>query len=98
LAEEMKSVQFSGKWAAFIGLGDRRYEPVMFCEGMEKLRRLWLKNQGQELQEPLKINGEPYGLLDSTVMPWSAKLAASFESSSVQPSLVMRIKKWLSHD
>lgn len=97
LHDQMKQADIKGKRAAFIGLGDRRYEPVLFCEGMEKVRRTWLKNGGSELQEPLKINGEPYGLLETTVLPWASKLVQALTSQS-QPSMFQSIKKWLSHD
>lgn len=94
LYKEMQKTQFEGKTAAFIGLGDRRYEPVLFCEGMETVRRTWLANKGTELQEPLKINGEPYGLLDSVVTPWALKLNQSLRNS--QPSGILgSVKKWL---
>lgn len=74
LMKEMKSAYFQGKQAAFIGLGDRRYEPVLFTEGMEKLRKVWLNQGGQELGERLKIQGEPYAQLEQVVKPWVSQL------------------------
>lgn len=75
LYENMKSLDFHDTSAAFIGLGDRRYEPVLFCEGMEILRRCWVERGGQVLGDPLKIQGEPYGVLKTVVEPWTLKLA-----------------------
>jgi flavodoxin len=64
LFEAMKSMNMSGKYAGFVGCGDTRYEPVLFCEGMEILRRVFLENKGQEIYEVLKINGDPNNVLD----------------------------------
>ena len=69
--EAMKTIGCRGKQAAFVGLGDRRYEPVLFCEGMEQVRRLWLHQGGKEIGERLRIQGEPYGQLEKIVKPWA---------------------------
>ncbi len=71
LAESMKNQDFSGKRAAFIGLGDRRYEPVLFTEGMEKLRKIWLDQGGQEIGDRMRLQGEPYDKLENVVKPWA---------------------------
>lgn len=78
LYEAMKTIGCRGKRAAFVGLGDRRYEPVLFCEGMEQVRRLWLHQGGSEVGTPLKIQGEPYGQLEPFVKPWAEKIVESF--------------------
>lgn len=67
----MSDLNLRGKQAAFIGLGDVRYEPVLFCEGMEKVRDLWLKNGGEEIGNRLRINGEPYDKFLPLVEPWT---------------------------
>lgn len=95
LYKEMQKADFSGKQAGFIGLGDRRYEPVLFCEGMETVRRTWLANKGAELQEALKINGEPYALLDSVVTPWALKLNQSLKQQQSNTGIFGSFKKWL---
>ena len=74
----MQAESFKNKQAAFAGLGDRRYEPLLFCEGMETLRKVWLKNGGEEVCAPLKIQGEPYEQLNSVVTPWANMLASSW--------------------
>lgn len=79
LFEDMQKLNFHDKQAAFVGLGDTRYEPVLFCEGMEKLRDLWLKNGGEELATPLKIEGEPYEKLYSVVEPWADLLTKTLK-------------------
>lgn len=67
---EMQKADLHGKQAAFIGLGDKRYEPVLFCQGMERLREGWSKQGGAEIGEALKIEGEPYSQLEVVVSPW----------------------------
>lgn len=74
LYEEMKVSNFKGKYAAFVGLGDTRYEPVLFCEGIQIVRDLWLDHGGEEIGSMLKIQGEPYSKLQSVVDPWSDML------------------------
>lgn len=69
--DALKTYDCAGKKAAFVGCGDTRYEPVLFCGGMEKLRERWLAQGGQELGSPLKINGEPYAQLDTVVAEWA---------------------------
>ena len=71
LLKEMEAVDLSGKNAGFVGLGDKRYEPVLFCNGMEILRHEFITRGGGEIFEPLKINGEPYNLLDTVVKEWA---------------------------
>lgn len=78
LWQEMQKESFVEKQAAFIGLGDKRYEPVLFCEGIEKIKRLWLKKGGQEIGTTLKIQGEPYDQLNSKVAPWASFLAEAW--------------------
>lgn len=75
LYDAMQTENFQNKQAAFVGLGDRRYEPVLFCEGIEQVHRLWTKKGGKVVGTILKIQGEPYAILDSVVMPWASKLA-----------------------
>jgi len=74
LYKAMQTENFQNKEAAFIGCGDRRYEPVLFCEGIERIHRLWIKKGGKVVGTILKIQGEPYAILDSLVVPWASKL------------------------
>lgn len=74
LYEAMKTIGCRGKRAAFVGCGDRRYEPVLFCEGMEQVRKLWLHQGGEEVGTALKIQGESYGQLESVVKPWTLQI------------------------
>lgn len=64
----------AGKKAAFIGLGDTRYEQMLFCKGAEILRESFLKSGGTELSTMLKINGEPYGQMNTLVTTWTNRL------------------------
>lgn len=81
LFEAMHNQDLSTKQAAFVGLGDRRYEPVFFCQGVEQLREVWLKNGGLQVNTTLKIQGEPYGQLNSIVAPWANTLAKIWTKS-----------------
>lgn len=74
LYDEMGKHDLTGLKAAFVGLGDKRYEPVLFAEGMETVRRRFLKQGGQEVGEALRINGEPYSLLETEVVQWVNQL------------------------
>lgn len=77
----MTQEDFTGKRAAFIGLGDNRYEPVLFNNGIEILRKTWLDNHGQQIWHNLKINGEPYHILDTTVKTWATGLIPAVQNS-----------------
>lgn len=78
LFSSMQKSNFEGKQAAFVGLGDRRYEPVFFCKGIDKVRDLWLEKGGVETGVALKIQGEPYNQLNTTVAPWANVLAKTW--------------------
>lgn len=78
LMREMSETDLGGKFSAFIGLGDTRYEPVLFCEGMNQLQELFKKQGGVTIGVPLKINGDPYSLLDTMVTDWAEKVAKEF--------------------
>lgn len=77
LFEQLKTLDCHGKQAAFVGLGDKRYEPVLFCEGIEDVRRLWAERGGKEIGTVLKIQGEPYNQIESVVKPWTGCVAES---------------------
>lgn len=76
----MKNLDLSGKKAAFIGLGDLRYEPVLFCGGMEQLRDTYLHQGGAELIRSIKINGEPYRQLDKALANWTNVLISALQN------------------
>lgn len=82
LLSEFKKNDLMGKRAAFIGLGDRRYEPVLFCQGMETLKETWLAQHGEIVGEPIKINGEPYGQLEGKVKPWAMHIGSLWGETS----------------
>jgi flavodoxin len=89
LLKSMKQLNLAGKAAAFVGCGDRRYEPYYFCEGIEILKREWLKTGGQQLGETLKIQGEAYAILDTLVQPWAEGLIPVFKSAQPSPETGM---------
>lgn len=92
LFKEMSQANFQGKHAAFIGLGDSRYEPVLFCEGMEIVKRMWEARGGEVIGIPLKINGEPYAQLESKVVPWANHIAKMWPVAT-KPNSFQRIIK-----
>lgn len=69
----------SGKKAAFIGCGDHRYEPVLFCEGMKELKRTFLQKGGEAIGDELFIGGDPCMILDTLVKDWAIKTATTFQ-------------------
>lgn len=74
LYQQISTNDMSHKEAAFIGLGDIRYEQFLFCKGMEVLRESFLNSNGIELLSPLKINGEPYKQMNTLVTTWGNNL------------------------
>lgn len=80
LYSALKDVDCTGKRAAFIGTGDVRYEPVLFCGGMESLKNRWLERGGQAIGVPMKFNGEVYAKFDSVIKPWSNKIMLELQT------------------
>ncbi len=76
LLSEIASNDLAGKTAAFVGLGDTRYEQILFCKGVDILRDAFLKSGGTEISTTLKINGEPYDYMNTTIKMWSDRLAS----------------------
>lgn len=70
LNEQMKKANLQGKFAGFIGLGDKRYEPVLFCNGIEILKSTFTEAGGAQIGSTLKVNGEPYHQLEDVIKPW----------------------------
>lgn len=82
LYEAMKKIDLTGKKAAFIGLGDMRYEPVLFNQGIKILHKTWHELGGEQLGGMLLINGEPYHILDTKVKPWATEIAGLFKTGT----------------
>lgn len=82
LLAEIESNDLTGKKAAFIGLGDTRYEQVLFCKGIDIVRETFLKSGGKDISSPLKINGEPYQYFNTTVLNWTNKLIELLKNES----------------
>lgn len=76
LHKEMKGLNLAGKKAVGLGLGDTRYEQVYFCRGVDILLETWQKQQGEILYQALKLNGDPYPLLNTIVKSWAERLIA----------------------
>ncbi|HEC64315.1 MAG TPA: hypothetical protein ENI23_03380 [bacterium] len=70
LYKEMNELDLTGKRAGFIGLGDIRYEPVLFCAGLDVLKKRFTEKGGEEIHVNLKLNGDPYEFLDTVVKIW----------------------------
>lgn len=87
LHKAMSTMDCHGKKALFIGLGDTRYEPVLFCEGVETLRRTWLAQGGEQLGVTMKVNGEPYHVLNTSVKTWAERMATLITSSQKEATV-----------
>lgn len=72
LLAQMKESNFQGKVAAFIGLGDRRYEKHYFCTGMLVLKKVWEDNGGTSVGVPMMIGREPFeSRIEEMVKKWA---------------------------
>lgn len=67
---EMSGMNLENKHAWGIGLGDTRYEPVLFCKGIEIVLDKFAAQGGSVAEDILKLNGEPHHQLESVVLPW----------------------------
>ncbi|MCA9385498.1 flavodoxin family protein [Candidatus Dojkabacteria bacterium] len=74
--EFMGKQSLNGKKAAFVGLGDTRYEPELFCAGIDRIQKTFINQGGEELLPTLKLNGEPQGQIDERVRPWVLELVS----------------------
>ena len=79
---EIEKNNLTGKSAGFIGLGDIRYEQVLFCKGIDIVREAFMKSGGKDIYSPLKINGEPYQYFNTTVLNWTKKLIEILKNES----------------
>jgi flavodoxin len=75
LLKEISKVDLQGKSAGFVGLGDVRYEPVYFCEGINLIQQTFTRQKGSQIGEVLKINGDPYQVIDTDVVEWAHMFA-----------------------
>lgn len=73
LLAEISKAPLSNRRAGFIGLGDRRYEEVYFCNGVEILKNAWVSAGGVQIGTTLKIDGEPYKLMNSVIKDWTGQ-------------------------
>jgi flavodoxin len=80
LLKEMTELNLTGKSAGFIGLGDTRYEPVYFCQGIKIVKEEFFGKGGSEIYQTLYINGEPYEHLDTTVTDWTNNFISSLHT------------------
>ncbi len=71
---QLKTLDSTGKIAAFVGLGDTRYEQILFCRGADIIKEAFLKSGGKEVLTTLRINGEPFKYLGTTVKVWTERL------------------------
>lgn len=75
LLGEITKADLSKKRAGFIGLGDRRYEEPLFCNGIEILKQSWEASGGKSIGTTLKINGDPYVIMETVVKDWSRQFS-----------------------
>jgi flavodoxin len=82
MISEFEKNSLSGKKAAFVGLGDFRYEPVYFCRGIDILRDYFIKAGGEQVGVTLKVNGDPYEQFDKLVKIWTDNLIKQLQDAS----------------
>ncbi|GIK84122.1 MAG: putative flavodoxin-2 [Patescibacteria group bacterium] len=83
LLKEMKTADFSGKTASFIGLGDRRYEKYYFCSGMTAIKEIWEKSKGRSVGVALTIGREPFEtVIEEMVKKWADETLPLYESQA----------------
>jgi flavodoxin I len=80
---QMQTMDFSGKQAVGLGLGDTRYEQVYFCRGIDILLETWEKQHGELLYQALKLNGDPYPVLSTIVKSWAERLVTVLPRTTV---------------
>lgn len=85
LLEQMKTVDFTGKTASFIGLGDRRYEEHYFCAGMTLIKEVWEQNHGTSVGVALTIGREPFEeVIETAVKTWAEKTLPLYQVQGTQ--------------
>jgi flavodoxin I len=82
LLEEISKASLVGKKAAFVGLGDSAYEQVYFNKGVDLLRDAFIAAGGAEVASVLKIDGDPFAILDTKVQAWTEKLITALKDVS----------------
>jgi len=83
LLAEMQKSDFTDKTAAFIGLGDRRYEKHYFCAGMIILKEVWEKNHGKSVGVALTIGREPFeDVIEEMVVKWADETLPLYQGTS----------------
>jgi len=80
LLEYISNNSMAGKKAAFIGCGDKDYEPVLFNNGIKILKSAFLKSGGDEIDRTLIIDGDPFPILDTKVPYWTEKIISAFKN------------------
>lgn len=75
LLEDIGKANLSQKRAGFIGLGDRRYEEVFFCQGVEILKNAWETSGGRSIGTTLKVNGDPYVIMQTVIKDWASQFS-----------------------
>lgn len=81
LLEEIKNLDLSHKLAGFVGLGDTRYEPILFCAGIDELLTETKKKGMSQVGTPLKINGNPFNQMDR-VKAWTEEFYSELAKQS----------------
>lgn len=80
LLKEMKEADLSGKRALLLGLGDMRYEPVLFNLGIEIVKDRFVESGGEIVKPALKLNGEPYHQVETMIKPWVSKIIEKLQN------------------
>ncbi len=78
----ISQTDMSKQKAAFIGLGDHRYEQVFVNQGIKTVRYIFEKQGGIAIGETLEIDGDPYPHLQNKVVEWSNQLVELLKAES----------------
>lgn len=76
----IKYTDCKGKFAGFVGLGDHAYEEELFNRGIDTLKSAFIASGGAEIGNDLKIDGDPFSILDTKVPFWLDKYIAALEN------------------
>jgi len=91
LLSEIKTTDLTGKVAAFVGLGDRRYEKHYFCTGMLTLKEAWEKSNAKSIGIALMIGREPFEeRIEQMVRDWADKTLPLYTQEIVDEEVAQK--------
>lgn len=80
LLKDIQKHDMSGKFAGFVGCGNGRYEKILFCKAIDIVQQVFLKQNGKQLGETLKIDGDPHNHLETQVKEWADSFRTNIDN------------------